>query len=355
MAEVIGLGVSHWPRLPMGEDGYAIRLRNSLRDPHIPAEVKDPANWPEAMRREWGDDQGMSQTAAHREGLLRGLRRVRAKLDAFNPDVVVIWGDDQYENFREDIVPPFCVYAYREDMVVKPFKAGNIWGMAPEAEVRIKAAPEIGHALATGLIEQDFDLAYSYKPLHYPGLSHAFLNAVLYLNHDQADKTSFPWPVLPFEVNCYGSHVLSHRGTVPQLHDESIRLDPPGPSPRRCFELGRATARYFKASPYRAALVASSSWSHAFLVPKHWQLYPDVPADRRLYNALVAGDWKAWIDTPLATLVDCGQQEVLNWFCLAGAMCELNARLEWSEFVESWIFNSNKVAAVFDAAGTGTN
>lgn len=347
MAEVIGLGVSHWPRLATSEAGYSIRLRNSLRDPHIPAEAKDPANWPADMRREWGDDEGLSAAPAHRDGLLDGLRRVRARLDAFKPDAVVIWGDDQYENFREDIIPPFCVLAYRDDMVTKPFKTGNIWGMPTETEVRVRSAPEIGHALASGLLEQDIDMAYAYQPLHYTGLTHAFMNAVLYLNHDQADKTTFPYPVIPFQVNCYGSHVVSHRGTVPVLHDKSIRLDPPAPSPRRCFEVGRATARFFKASPWRVALMASSSWSHAFLVGKHWQLYPDVPADRRLYHALVVGDWKAWTDTPLGDLTASGQQEVLNWFCLAGAMSELQLGLEWSNFVESYVFNSNKVFAIY--------
>ena len=23
-----------------------------------------------------------------------------------------MWGDDQYENFREDIIPPYCISAY---------------------------------------------------------------------------------------------------------------------------------------------------------------------------------------------------------------------------------------------------
>ena len=31
-----------------------------------------------------------------------------------NPDVVLVWGDDQYENFKEDIIPAFCVMAYDE-------------------------------------------------------------------------------------------------------------------------------------------------------------------------------------------------------------------------------------------------
>jgi hypothetical protein len=208
----------------------------------------------------------------------------------------------------------------------------------------VRTAPDIGRAIATGLIEAEFDVAYAYRPLHYPGLSHAFMNAVLYLDYD---RRGFDYPVIPFQVNCYGSHVVSHKGSVPQFDRSDIALDPPSPSPRRCFELGRALARFLRRQPWRIALVASSSWSHAFLVNKHWQLYPDVPADRRLYEALLAGDHAAWRDTPLADIVESGQQEVLNWFCLAGAMSELDCPLGWSQFVQSYIFNSNKVAAVF--------
>ena len=39
------------------------------------------------------------------------MDRARAALDAFNPDFVLMWGDDQYENFREDIIPAYCISA----------------------------------------------------------------------------------------------------------------------------------------------------------------------------------------------------------------------------------------------------
>jgi hypothetical protein len=329
----------------MPEQAYAFRLRKSLQDPAIPAEAKDPASWPAGMREEWGDDEGMTSAPKHREAVVEGMRQARRALDAFAPDVVLIWGDDQYENFREDVIPPFCVLAYQEDVVMRPLGgAENPWGEDANKAFRVRTAPKIAKELTAGLLEESFDVAYAYKPLHYPGLSHAFMNAVLYLDYD---RTGFDYPVIPFQVNCYGSHVVSHKGSVPQLDAPDIELDPPSPSPARCFELGRAVARVLRASPWRAAVVASSSWSHAFLVSKHWQLYPDVPADRRLYEALLRGDYAAWRDTPLSDIVDAGQQEVLNWFCLMGAMCELNCPLEWSQFVQSYIFNSNKVAAVF--------
>ena len=44
--------------------------------------------------------------------LLRSLRNARAQIDAFRPDFIVVWGDDQYENFREDVIPPYCIYAH---------------------------------------------------------------------------------------------------------------------------------------------------------------------------------------------------------------------------------------------------
>jgi len=68
------------------------------------------------------------------------------------------------------------------------------------------------------------------------------------------------------------------------------------------------------------------------------------------FERVRAGDYDAWRSTPLKAVEDAGQQEVLNWFALAGAMAELGARLEWCEFVETHVFNSNKVFAVYVSA-----
>jgi hypothetical protein len=116
------------------------------------------------------------------------------------------------------------------------------------------------------------------------------------------------------------------------------------------MQVGAATARVLKASPWRVALIASSSWSHAFLCDPTFRLRPDTPADRRLYEALRDADYATWRATPLKAVEDAGQQEVLNWFALAGAMETLGAKLEWCTFVETHIFNSNKVFAVYGTA-----
>jgi len=113
------------------------------------------------------------------------------------------------------------------------------------------------------------------------------------------------------------------------------------------MEVGAATARAMRESPWRTALIASSSWSHAFLTDKHHQLYPDIEADRRLYEALRVGDYETWRKTPLDSIEASGQQEMLNWYMLAGAMEELGRKPDECEFIETWSFNSNKCFAVF--------
>ena len=50
----------------------------------------------------------------------------------------------------------------------------------------------------------------------------------------------------------------------------------------------------------------------------------------------------------LDDIEDSGQHELLNWFCLAGAMSELgHGAADHAVFLESWVTNSDKVFAVF--------
>jgi len=350
MGEILGLGVTHYPPLIGLDENMAGILRLVLRDPGLPAQYRDPAAWPEPMRREFADTATATKTAAaHRESLVRHFRETRRVLDEFRPDVVLIWGDDQHENFVDDIIPPFCVLAYDEVEArhrERDVAAGNVWGEGKDTVFRIKGHRQAGKFLAQRLLEQGVDTAYAYRPLHHAGLAHAFLNTILYLDYD---RVGFPYPVLAFQVNCYGRKVIAQKGGRGRLDQPlpEADLDPPSPSPRRCMEVGAATARALRESPWRVALVASSSWSHAFLTDKHHQLYPDVAADRALYEALRVGDYETWRKRPLAAIEESGQQEMLNWYMLVGAMEELGRKPDTCEFVETWTLNSNKCFAVF--------
>jgi hypothetical protein len=337
MADILMLGISHYPPLHGTDSRMAAILKRMLQNPALPVALRTPAGWPDAMRAEWGDDEGTSAAARHRETLVGWLDRTRAALDAFDPDFVLIWGDDQYENFREDVVPPYCIAAYERFEFASP--PGNVWGEHKTFD--LPGHRRAAKMLASRLIEQGFDTAYAYRPLHHP-LGHAFSNAIMYLDYH---RRGFGWPIVPFAINCYGRRVLAQKGGLP-VFDRCIadcELDPPAPTPRRLFELGAATARILAESPYRVALLASSGWSHAFLTAKNHFLYPDTPSDRRMYEALRGCDWETWRNYGAASVEDSGQQEILNWSCLAGAMSALDRRPLQTGFVETWIFNSSKV------------
>ncbi|MGZ8264883.1 MAG: DODA-type extradiol aromatic ring-opening family dioxygenase [Burkholderiales bacterium] len=352
MGQILGLGITHYPNLAANTN-MSWRFQKTLEDPRLPERFRSVENWHPTMREQWGSDNGAAHSDRHRRDLIEQFRKVRRELDRFEPDFVLIWGDDQYENFREDCVPAFSVLAY-ESIEIQPWKGyrrgRNVWDESEETTLRVRGHRAGGKYLATALLEQGIDVAYAYRPLHHP-LGHAFTNSVLYLDYD---RKGFPYPIVPFAVNAYGRWLIGAHG-APQLPSEAAGgdsqqsdLDPPAPQPWRCFEVGAAVARALERSPWRVAIIASSSWSHSFLVQKNGLLFPDVEADRRYYEALKSGDWQLWRNTTLAEVEERGHHEVLNWFCLVGAMHALGrTKPDESVFLESWITNSDKVFAVY--------
>jgi hypothetical protein len=348
MAEILGLGVTHYPGLMFPDARMATFLERTLASGRVPEARKDPASWPEAMRREWGEDRGATAAVEHRRRCREAFRAARRELDAFAPDFVLIWGDDQYENFREEIIPPFCVFATPE-VACRPFSTRrsfappeNAWGEPSETVVTLKGHPAAAKYLVAELLQAQFDMPYAYTTRYEQGLAHAFINTVLYLDWD---RTGFPYPVVAFHVNCYGSAVIQRRGGA--ASPASPEPDPPGPTPARCFDVGAATARALARSPWRVALIGSSSWSHAFLTGKTDWIEPDLESDRQRLEELRTGRYARWRDLTTAEIEGAGQHEFLNWICLAGAMHELGRRAEILDYVESYIFNSDKCFAVF--------
>jgi hypothetical protein len=334
--------VEYWPKM-IDTNVQKGRIR--------PEDAANVAGWPAPMQAEWGTDEGLTAAQAHRARLLAGYRQLRAALDAFAPDLVLIWGDDQYENFKKDGIPPFCVYIL-DEAVCRPFAGGergpfrtaaNAWGVPPDTELRVRGHREAANGLARALLEQEFDVAYAYTTRHERGLAHSFANTIVYLDYDRHGE-GFAYPVIPFHVNCYGNEIMQ---TAAGQDEGMLELSPPSPSPRRCFAIGQATARYFADSPWRVALIGSSSWSHGSLTPKHGRLYPDTEADRARYEELKSGRFVDWHRIGIREIEESGQHEVLNWITLAGAMAELGQQAQIIEYAESYVFNSSKCFALF--------
>ncbi len=347
MGEIMGMGSTHWPLLVQPDDANAWPfLRTLANDPRVPEELKIPTNWPEAVRVEYGEDDGASAHKEHRARLVTAFRHMKEEIEAFKPDFIVMLGDDQYENFTEDIIPPFCVMAY-DDLTSYPFKgrlAGkpNVWGEPEDHGIKIQSKPEIARWLAGRFLEEGVDMAYSYKPLHYEGLGHAFVNIHMFLDYD---RTGFDFPVVPIQVNSYGSRIIRNRRAV---NGHGVEPDPPSPSPKRTFEVGQVTARILKDSPWRTVLYASGGWSHGFLVEKNHCLWPDIETDRLRAQQIREGRDHEWKNITVAEIEASGQQELMSWICVAGAMNELGQKGEVVDYLETaGVFNSGKCLAVW--------
>ncbi|MSQ69790.1 MAG: extradiol ring-cleavage dioxygenase [Betaproteobacteria bacterium] len=357
MAEILGIGTTHAPPL-VGPDeqmvGFFLKLASA---PNADHRYRDRANWPAKMLAEFGADEGIAAARAHRARQLESFRRQRQMIDEFAPDVVVIFGDDQYENFKEDIIPPFCVFGLDEDFDSHPWAHGmnsgrqNVWGETSDWTLRLHGHRDAAKLLTTGLLERGVAMPYAYKTLHEPVLGHSFTNTILYLDYD---RRGFPHPVIPFHVNCYGSSVMTSRGAFAHLF-EDVRKDgppdPPSPPPSLCMEVGAKLAQVAAASPYRVVLMATSSWSHSFLSSNTGYVIPDLDSDRVLFEAFRQGDYESWRRLGTAQLERAGQHEMLNWMVLAGAMAEIKRKPVVLDYIETYIFQATKCFVAFPPDG----
>lgn len=353
MAEIMGIGITHYPPL-LGQPGDYANLLRLVKTSHlVPEAMKDPSGWPPEMRDEW--DNELERALEHQQRHRDAMHEVRRVIDDFRPDAVIIFGDDQYENFKEDVIPPFNIYCM-DTLVAQPFthiRSGNIWGVDREHSFEVPGAGKLGRTLADAIISRHFPIAYSYGFLHHKTLTHAFANAMVFLDWDQR---GWPYPIVPIAVNCYGTSVIHARGGFSQLFDrrpESEKdpyLDTPGPAgptPATCFRLGQTLRQSLDELPGRYVVMASSGWSHAFLAAKHHWLYPDQAFDRARFEELRGGGQRVWAELDNQAIDDAGSQEFKNWICLSGVVPERTPRIV--DYIETWIFNSQKCFAVFES------
>src|SRR5262245_64266031 len=94
MGQILGLGITHYP--PLSYKGNMTgRIKMLMADPLLPENLRTPEKWHPTMRAQWSNDEGAAHSDAHRNDLIHHFRKARAELDAFKPDFILLWGDDQ--------------------------------------------------------------------------------------------------------------------------------------------------------------------------------------------------------------------------------------------------------------------
>lgn len=199
------------------------------------------------------------------------------KLAEARPDVLLVFGDDQGEQFHFDNFPAFGLFLGDE---YEGYKRSKSVGLpigapreerpkSPESWVRVRSHPELAKQLMVGLVERGFDISFSLEladPVE--GMGHAFMRPSSYL------RPAYDLPTIPFFVNCYYG---------------------PQPTGRRCYELGRAVRDAIDASPLdlRVAILGSGGLWHT---PNAPGAYLDEEFDAVTLDALRAGDARRMAD-----------------------------------------------------------
>lgn len=233
-----------------------------------------------------------------------GVHALGKILEQAAPDVLVVVGDDQKEQFQDDNMPMFCVYrgesvpTARRSTGARTRTGSRAWNsplwerLREEREANDRTPPEqpaareLAEHLIRFLVDHDFDVACSDRMNPEVGLGHAFT----FVYRKLLPNTSVP--MLPFMVNTF--------------------FPPNQPSPRRCYALGRALRAGIDTweFPQRVAILASGGLSHVVI---------DEELDRMLLDAMLEKDHDGLCSLPVERM-NLGTSEIRNWIIVAGAM-----------------------------------
>jgi aromatic ring-opening dioxygenase catalytic subunit (LigB family) len=172
---------------------------------------------------------------------------LRRQLQAARPDVLIVFGDDQDEQFSLANMPTFALFAGPEfagyrvsrfDGVPLPDTVRTERQRSGEHWTAVPGHPELAGHLMSGLVRAGFDPALMLSlPVPEQGMSHAIMRPLHCL------RPGFDLPVVPVLVNCcYG----------------------PQPTAQRCYQLGRAVRELIDAWPSdeRVAVIGSGGLWH---------------------------------------------------------------------------------------------
>jgi 3-O-methylgallate 3,4-dioxygenase len=243
---------------------------------HSPFCFMAPEHWNEVRaNRSLREDVPVDDLEANQQKYQRiqdAFSVLREKLYSTEPDIIVMYGDDQLESFDFTNFPPFAVYVGDEYEGPLPSRDASQTGTmrarngepAPPERAHMTSKSDIAVGLLTGLMERNFDPAFCMDmPKPEKGMGHAFMRPA-------AAITDLKTPVLPVLVNCYFA---------------------PQPTAERCYEFGLAVRETIESldSNARVAIVGSGGLWHT---PGAKDAYLDEDFDRAILAQLESGDAK---------------------------------------------------------------
>ena len=288
----------------------------------------------------------MPRSAPDSQNFLPAVAAVRARVERFAPDLVVVFGPDHFNGFFFDLMPVFCIGAAA--------KGGEDWQLPP---VELNVPGDIALACVDALRAADFDVALSWQMRVDHGIT---IPLQLFTG------LPTPVPVLPIFINCaapprapfrrvrqFGAEVgrflaAQHAGRrILLLGSGGLSHDPPTPhfadAPpeirRRLVERNTPTTAELRAREARVVGMA-----HALVRGEGPCHPPDEAWDRALLDGLVAGDverFDRFTDDEIDRAAGFGGHEVRCWIAASAAMRALagavRPQVDYYRVVPEWI------------------
>ncbi|MEE8519671.1 MAG: hypothetical protein V3S98_11150 [Dehalococcoidia bacterium] len=347
MAEILVLTVSDFPFLRLKPQYMSNVIQGNIGKgwvdkPHL----KEPGNWPTEMQEAWAGDQGAAAGKVVQDRQIEQFRRLRGALDDFRPDFMVFFFRELGETFGTYARPQYWVQAH-EQVTTKLFHVfgnrENYFEEDPDREDVLRGHRQGAMHLVRGLQDEGRNPLYTLEPTLPSGLGHCALATTVHLDWD---KREFLTPIVPVGVDPFGfMRVRNNEGMTEW--DKSL----PRPlTPKEAFELGQSIARIYKASPWKVALVAGVGWSHANDTGLEFErLHPDIDADAARFEQWRNNRFTEWGDNwSFEEMEEHAQWEMLITIILAGAMSQIGAKIAHTDFLPTWLFNSNFVNTIFE-------
>ena len=284
----LGLASSHAPNMFAPAEKWAIRYSERTRGKPQPGEAQHET---------------IEIIQGYIERITAAFRELERQLAAYQPDALIMVGDDQGEVFDRLVGMPTIGLLLAEE-AAGSLGLEHLGESAPKEMVRLRGHPELAEFLAQGLIDHNFDITCMHKlqatgrPER--GLGHAFTRTAPKLMPD------LNIPVVIIFLNCYY---------------------PPLPTARRCYDLGRTLREILDERPERVAIYGSGGLSHDPVGPRAGWI--DQPLDRFLLQALADGKPEKLLGlyTFDSDTVRSGTGEIRNWITVAGALHDRRATI----------------------------
>lgn len=291
---VLGLASTHGPQVNIPPEQWSLLYDKDKTDPRI-----DYADLLRSAKPGLEQEITLEKWRERYDACHRALRVLGEKLTQATPDAIVLVGDDQNEQFRDDNMPMFSVYYGSSVTMVKRLRPdADEWIQAdsaglPETPREFPADSDLALHLIDSLRNDDFDIACSKRLKSPEPLGHAFTFLYRWLLPDCTI------PIVPVAINTF--------------------FPPNQPTPRRCYAFGQALRRAIErwGGDKRVAVMASGGLSHTII---------EEDLDETILDALQHKDGERLGALPQERLTR-GTSELRNWVALGAAAQPLSMKL----------------------------